>query len=476
MNTKHTIAKRSVTRRDFVKTGAAAAAAVPLSLGSLRAVGADQSAHDYDVIVIGGGFAGVTAARETAGAGLRTVLLEARNRLGGRTFYAQFGDHKVELGGTWVHWTQPHVWSEINRYRLELLEEPGTSDPELMVYRTGGKTVTVDPDDIWDQLENACARFCAPSEEIYPRPFEPFHAMQAVEKYDALSIRDRLNEVDLPPDMLDIMDGFWAVCAHNRNTEGAFTEMVRWYALAGNDFQRLNDSIARFKFKTGTISLINAMIEDAKSEVVLSTAVEKIVQSADGVVVTTEDGQTLSAQQVIVAAPINTLKHIEFAPALSEEKMIVSRAQHAGFGTKFYVHVKQNLGSLFCVAPDVDPISFMFTNYHGTEGTIMVAFGPHPDMLDINDREQVQNAVSLFFPEAEVMDSIGYQWTHDPFSLGTWCTLRPTHTSKYLAALQRTEGRLHFCGSDVASGWRGFIDGAIESGLRIGQDVARALA
>jgi len=171
MSDKDTTKRRAVTRRDFVKTGAAAAA-VPLAVSSLRATGADESTHDYDVIVVGGGFAGVTAARETAQAGLKTVLIEARNRLGGRTFYSEFGDHKVELGGTWVHWMQPHVWSEINHYRLEILEEPGTSDPERMVYRTGGKAVTVDPDDIWDEMETAFATFCAPSAEIYPRPFE----------------------------------------------------------------------------------------------------------------------------------------------------------------------------------------------------------------------------------------------------------------------------------------------------------------
>ncbi len=89
--------------------------------------------------------------------------------------------------------------------------------------------------------------------------------------------------------------------------------------------------------------------------------------------------------------------------------------------------------------------------------------------------QQVQNAVSLLFPEAEVTDLGGYQWTHDPFSLGTWCTLRPEHTSKYLTELQRAEGKVHFCGGDVANGWRGFIDGAIESGLRIGHDAVKEL-
>src|SRR5689334_19558979 len=71
-----------------------------------------------DVVVIGGGFAGVTAARETALRGARTTLLEARNRLGGRTWTAPWQGLEIEYGGGWVHWHQPHTWTEIVRAGL----------------------------------------------------------------------------------------------------------------------------------------------------------------------------------------------------------------------------------------------------------------------------------------------------------------------------------------------------------------------
>lgn len=64
--------------------------------------------------------AGVTAARELSAAGRRTLLLEARDRIGGRTRTEDFAGHPIELGGAWVHWSQPHLWAEITRYGLSI--------------------------------------------------------------------------------------------------------------------------------------------------------------------------------------------------------------------------------------------------------------------------------------------------------------------------------------------------------------------
>src|SRR5580658_2622621 len=88
----------------------------------------------YDVIVLGGGFAGVTAARELARSGRRCVILEARGRLGGRTFSTQVFDEQADVGGQWIHWIQPHVWAEVTRYGLTLVETPGASPASVGVW------------------------------------------------------------------------------------------------------------------------------------------------------------------------------------------------------------------------------------------------------------------------------------------------------------------------------------------------------
>ena len=81
--------------------------------------------QDVDVVVIGGGFAGITAARDLQKRGFKVLVLEARDRLGGRTWSTDRNGFHVELGGTWIHWTQPFVWAEKERYGLEIQETPG---------------------------------------------------------------------------------------------------------------------------------------------------------------------------------------------------------------------------------------------------------------------------------------------------------------------------------------------------------------
>ena len=81
-------------------------------------------------------------------------------------------------------------------------------------------------------------------------------------------------------------------------------------------------------------------------------------------------------------------------------------------------------------------------------------------------REAVQAALRQWLPEVEVIDAASHDWVRDPLSGETWPMLRPGQLTGALEELQRPEGRIVLAGSDYASGWMGFIDGAIESGLR----------
>lgn len=142
------------------------------------------------VIVVGGGFCGVTAARELRECGVRVTLLEARNRLGGRTFTSDFAGHQVDFGGTWVHWLQPHVWAEISRYGVALDETPGAVADRIIYLDKQGRRHETTAAEQWPRLEKSVSDLFEGGYSIMPRPAEPL-ADATWMKADTYSLRQK---------------------------------------------------------------------------------------------------------------------------------------------------------------------------------------------------------------------------------------------------------------------------------------------
>jgi monoamine oxidase len=157
-----------------------------------------------DVIVIGGGFAGVTTAREAALAGRDVVLLEARDRLGGRTWTADWHGEQIEYGGGWVHWHQPHTWSEITRAGLtvELSPDAGSAAWYVDGQRRSGSIAERDA-----IAELGWNRFVDGVEAALPNPHDPLLAIAELERFDRLTIAERVDQLDLGREQRDVL---WA--------------------------------------------------------------------------------------------------------------------------------------------------------------------------------------------------------------------------------------------------------------------------
>jgi monoamine oxidase len=104
-----------------------------------------MSDDEQDVIVVGGGLAGLTTARELRTAGHRVLVLEGRDRLGGRIYTSELAGTSIELGGQSVHWFQPHVFAELTRYGISYEAPP---EPSRWSYISQG------------QLQTALSRTC----------------------------------------------------------------------------------------------------------------------------------------------------------------------------------------------------------------------------------------------------------------------------------------------------------------------------
>lgn len=432
----------------------------------------------HDVIVIGGGFAGVTTSRELSRRGYKVALLEGRDRLGGRTWYKDeaLPGHSLELGGTWVHWFQPHVYSEITRYGLELVETVGVSAPELAATVSGGKQRIRPYEELADTINDVMEKVVEGARDVFDRPFEPFLRPEALADVDKMSIQDRIDSLDISQEEKDLANGLWGAMGSAPCSEVGVVAAMRWYALSDFSIETMFDTVGRYKFKNGTRSLIQAIADDSLAEIRLSTPVAAVEQDDEGVRVNTRDGEVLHAFGVVMAVPINTLGSIEFNPLLSPGKQAASAEKQAGRGSKVWVRVRGDLPKpFFAVAPDNHLINYVVTDKIFDDGQMLIAFGPDGANTDASNAEQVREELAKIFGDLEILETAGHNWVTDEFSQGTWSMFRPDQTVARLSELQRAEGRVYFAGSDVANGWNGFIDGAIESGIRASREVRSQL-
>jgi monoamine oxidase len=424
-----------------------------------------------DVIVVGGGLAGLTAARELGRRGRRVLLLEARERLGGRAWVSSFAGVDVEMGGAFVHWSQPHLWAEVTRYGLGVVALP---EPERTFLRRDDGIEELDANE-FATLGRAMVQLCEGAAEYLPEPMSVPDTPEAVAA-DLATTADRLAATDLPARNRDYLDALCSGLSSAPNDRVGFLTIARSFALAGFDPDRLFETNGLWALAGGTASLVDALHRDLASTVLLGTKVEEIVQDGRAVIVRTTDGEHAAAAAV-VAVPLNTLGAVRFDPALSEGKREAARDGVVSLGVKVWAKLAGGFPSVFAGAPDRFPLSFVETFAPTPDGgTVVLGFGPSAASLSPDDPETVAREIEELLPGARVEEVGGHDWVRDPLARETWATYAPGTWLRWLPDLERREGRIVFAGSDIARGWGSYMDGAIETGLRAGREVEAILS
>jgi hypothetical protein len=158
------------------------------------------------------------------------VVLEARDRLGGRTWTADYQGMPLEMGGAWVHWLQPYVLTELRRYGIAT-EEEGEAREGAWVADGVVRPVTVDTQ--WGIIVEATTAICADARTLFPSPYEPLRA--DVEEADRFSIQDRLTDLGMDAGRLEVAEGFWSSLSSVHASEVGILSAIHWVALAGYD-------------------------------------------------------------------------------------------------------------------------------------------------------------------------------------------------------------------------------------------------
>lgn len=184
----------------------------------------------------------------------------------------------------------------------------------------------------------------------------------------------------------------------------------------------------------------------------------------------------------------NCLPDIHFSPALEASHAEATQYAHHNTGAKLHFKLEAVqplwLSTASATGPSAtgpSPYLLVFADHNGTkpsgkDGTYVIAATKGNSVPDAKDSQTlIAEFKHIFQPGCDVSAYLVHDWATDQFSKGLWSSYRGLGMSRCLAALQGAHGAVFFASADWADGWRGFIDGALESGKKAARGAAEFL-
>lgn len=435
----------------------------------------NEMTNETDILIVGAGAAGLAAARELSFSKLSVIVLEARDRIGGRinTHFENEFAGPIELGAEFVHGKAPEILKLAERTRVTLLDVPN-------VHWYFHNAVLSKSNEFWSNIEEAMDELAD-----YKGPDESFE--------EFLDSYIRRHDIPDARSMATLyVEGFHAAHADRISVKG----LIKTNRAAAE----IHDE-QQFRPSSGYVTLARKLYDEAVEQGAsfrFETVVREIAWSAGAVTATTTGGEQFKARRVLVTLPLGVLQSgdLTFAPRLKGKE---EAAQHLAMGQVVKVLLRfrepfwEDLslptddgkpGYLkdlaFIHAPDELPPTWwtqlpvrspLLVGWAGgTRAEKLLTLSP--DALRDQSLEGLSRvfATSRKFLEDLLVDTFTHNWTKDPFSLGAYSYIPAGGLDAQAELFEPIENTIYFAGEAAnTAGHHGTVHGAIHSGLRAAQ-------
>jgi monoamine oxidase len=406
-----------------------------------------------DAIVVGAGFAGLRAARDLADAGRSVLVLEARERPGGRTWTRPFAGSgpAVEVGGSWFTPEHLEVPYELVRYGLETRTYGA---PSAVRWHTGGELRDGLPVP-FGELGALEAALVAIAEDAAALRAGTLGARAS------LSCAAYLRELEAPPATSDFLSAWWVMIGGTHPERGAVVDALAAIAAHGGTTGLL--TTLRHAPAEGWSALAERMAASAGVEVRYGAELRSLRQDGRAVELGLADGSTAGAPRVVLALPVNTLPGVSFEPPLPGATA-EALGTNAGRAHKLWLRARGVPAGVLAAGAG-EGLHWLYADRLLDDGDVLLlAFGYEDDAFDPAARADVERALRRFFPQAELVAFDHHDWNADPFALGTWATAPVGQAELLTGERFPPHGRVAFATADVAPREAGWIEGALIAG------------
>lgn len=448
--------------------------------------------YDVDVVVVGAGIAGLVAARRLQAAGVAPLVLEARERVGGRLLRHRLSETVViDLGGQWLGPTQERAYALARELGLQLF--PTYTEGESLaliggrLQRYAGSVPKLGVMALLD-FGSAVAKLDRMAKQVpLDAPWDAPHA--AVWDSETLaSWAQRTMRTAL---------GRWGIQLFSEAVFAAEpSELSLLHALfyihSGGGFESLTATrggAQQDRFIEGAQSLALRLAEQLGERVLLNQPVVRIQQSAEGVQVIARSGATFTARAIIVAIPPTLAGRIEYDPPLPAVRdQLTQRLPNGAVIKCFAVYDRpfwREQGLSGIALSDCAPVHLIFDNSPPNASCgILLGFieGAAARQMSLADTHTRRAAVlecfgRLFGERARQPEAyIDHDWSAEVWSRGCYgAHFPPGVWTQFGRAVREPIGRIFWAGTETATRWMGYIDGAIESGERAATEVLARL-